>query len=70
MLDFYRIIRRRRGGKFAGKTAWMLVLGLAAMDGAFEAIWQIEASSRNEFRRNLEQETFGAKTNNTIRSEI
>ena len=32
------------------KSAWMLILGLAAMDGAFEAVRKIESSRRYEFR--------------------
>jgi len=32
------------------KSAWMLILGLAAMDEAFEAVRKIESSRRYEFR--------------------
>ena len=35
---------------FLEKSAWMLALGLAATDGAFEAVRKIESSRRYEFR--------------------
>jgi len=35
---------------FSVKSAWMLILGLAAMDGAFEAARKIKSARRYEFR--------------------
>jgi hypothetical protein len=35
---------------FSEKSAWMLILGLAAMDGAFETVRKTESARRYEFR--------------------
>jgi len=46
------------GLDFSKKSARMLILGLAATDGAFEAVWKIRASSRSRIQVKIGERGF------------